>query len=877
MIKLENLTKVYTSKYGSECKALDNVSFSIQDKGMVFICGKSGSGKSTMINLLAGLDEITSGDILVDGNRLSEFNIHQFDEYRNSVIGFIFQDFCLMDTFTVSENIMLSLDLQGIDNESLVEEMLKKVGLEGLGARYPKELSGGQKQRVAIARALVKNPKYILADEPTGNLDSETSIQILDLLKELSKEKLVLIISHSNDNALEYGDRIIELADGKVIKDVSKNYDDKELVIGDIIYMPVNKKLTIEELDLVNDKISTGKYKVSQEDKTFIDTVQPDYGEVKEMGESGKLSIKNIRSIAKKFSINNRINLIITTIMVSLLVVLMVTTQVFTGFNGKHLLEQALDPTDEFVLNKGYIGNKVINTVSKDLLVNISEEEINSFYEQGYSGNIYKLYSFNVPPKHNSVNNHTLVYGSHIDYYDKLNFYIEVGKGVLECDQEYLCQLYDTDELKVLAGTLEDTGKSELVITDYFAECLMLYRGYEDYQEILNTEKIIMSLSSFNVKAIIDTDYEQRYGDIEEMFYNISHASSLKERNDLITSLQESQLYLDFYNDLINKYSICYYIDGDFRQRLREDNTNSSGCWYALVNFKTSDGVVNSTGGTFGRLKDDSLNDGEIKVAKGFISRLYGVDESLVTEDLVKGLEITVNEYYRYDTNYENICYSKTYKVVGLFSSSEPLVRLSSNDFYEAYDVQVFPYAVYFDNVESISSIYNPIEHQLFYSNDKYIDGIYSIMNIVAIFNDFFKIITIGIGFVCVFLLISFGRRNIKRRMYEIGVIRALGGKNKELYIVFLYQILYLLFFVSIISSITLIFLDDVINNILIENIMLFLNNKYIENLNVISFNPILIIVNLVSLTILTILSSLSLLTVLRKIKPINIIRKKED
>ena len=137
--------------------------------------------------------------------------------------------------------------------------------------------------------------------------------------------------------------------------------------------------------------------------------------------------------------------------------------------------------------------------------------------------------------------------------------------------------------------------------------------------------------------------------------------------------------------------------------------------------------------------------------------------------------------------------------------------------------------------------------------------------------------ITIAIAFVCVFLLVSFGRRNIKRRLFEIGVIRALGGKNEDLYVVFLHQILYLLIFVSIISSITLVFLDDVINNILVENIMLFLNNSYIKDISIVSFNPILIVVNLLSLSVLTIMGSLSLLLMLRQIKPINIIRKKED
>ena len=169
MISCKNITKIYTSKSKTSTVAIDDISFSLPDKGMIFVCGKSGSGKSTLINLLAGLDDVTSGDIFINGNNVTKLKDDEYDDYRNNYVGFIFQDFCLLDTFTVRDNIAISLNLTGIEDYELVDKALCDVGLDEYGKRYPKELSGGQKQRVAIARALVKNPKFILADEPTGN------------------------------------------------------------------------------------------------------------------------------------------------------------------------------------------------------------------------------------------------------------------------------------------------------------------------------------------------------------------------------------------------------------------------------------------------------------------------------------------------------------------------------------------------------------------------------------------------------------------------------------------------------------------------------------------------------------------------------------
>ena len=223
MLETIGLTKVYKPKKGKPVTALSDVSIRFPDRGMVFLLGKSGSGKSTLLNLLGGLDKYNEGDIVLDGVSTKKFSQSDFDSYRNACMGFIFQEYNVLNDFTVGVNIALAIELQGRRAEDEeIDRILQEVDLSGYGRRRPNELSGGQLQRVAIARALVKNPKIILADEPTGALDSATGRQIFELLKKLSGDKLVIIVSHDREYSEQYADRIIELADGKIISDVTK-------------------------------------------------------------------------------------------------------------------------------------------------------------------------------------------------------------------------------------------------------------------------------------------------------------------------------------------------------------------------------------------------------------------------------------------------------------------------------------------------------------------------------------------------------------------------------------------------------------------------------------------------------------------------------
>ena len=228
-MKVKNVSKSYPIKKGEKVQALRGVSFDLPDTGMVVILGKSGCGKSTLLNILGGLDRFDSGDVECFGKSLKSLSRKELDDYRNSCVGFVFQEYNLIPELDVFDNIALPLQLQGqTDNDEKVKSALEQVGMSGFERRKVEELSGGQKQRVAIARALVKDAKIILADEPTGALDSHSGENVLKILKWISREKLVVLVTHDREFAEEYGDRIIELADGLVIRDTAEAYQSTE-------------------------------------------------------------------------------------------------------------------------------------------------------------------------------------------------------------------------------------------------------------------------------------------------------------------------------------------------------------------------------------------------------------------------------------------------------------------------------------------------------------------------------------------------------------------------------------------------------------------------------------------------------------------------
>lgn len=230
MLQLKEIVK----DYGSDetiVHALKGVTLSFRNSEFVAILGPSGCGKTTMLNIIGGLDRYTSGDVLINGKSTTIFKNNDWDAYRNNYVGFIFQNYNLINHQTILENVELAMTLSGItakERKARATEALAKVGLDGQLHKKPNQLSGGQMQRVAIARALVNNPEIILADEPTGALDSKNSVQIMDILKEIAKERLVIMVTHNDDLATEYSNRIIKMLDGEVLEDTNPYEPTKE-------------------------------------------------------------------------------------------------------------------------------------------------------------------------------------------------------------------------------------------------------------------------------------------------------------------------------------------------------------------------------------------------------------------------------------------------------------------------------------------------------------------------------------------------------------------------------------------------------------------------------------------------------------------------
>ena len=259
MLSVRNLVKIYKPKKAEPVRALNNVSLEFGDTGLVFLLGKSGSGKSTLLNAIGGLDKFDEGEIIIKGKSSKDFSQSDFDSYRNTFIGFIFQEYNILEEFSVAKNLELAIELQGKKpNKEEVLKLLEQVEMTQYAKRKPNELSGGQKQRVAIARALIKNPQIIMADEPTGALDSNTGKQVMETLKKLSKEKLVIIVSHDREFAETYGDRIIELKDGNIISDVTKKeIESKEtssgikIIDSNIVYIKKGQKISDSEMQVI--------------------------------------------------------------------------------------------------------------------------------------------------------------------------------------------------------------------------------------------------------------------------------------------------------------------------------------------------------------------------------------------------------------------------------------------------------------------------------------------------------------------------------------------------------------------------------------------------------------------------------------------------
>ncbi|MCI2068438.1 MAG: ATP-binding cassette domain-containing protein [Bacilli bacterium] len=269
MLKLENIIKDYPIDKDLKVHALQGINADFPDSGFVAILGPSGCGKTTLLNIIGGLDRYTSGILEVDGKSTSNFTDHDWDNYRNKKIGMVFQTYNLIGHMSVLDNVSLALTLSGVEHsakKAIAADALKSVGLENELDKHPNQLSGGQMQRVAIARAIVNNPSIILADEPTGALDSKTSVQIMEILAKIALSRLVIMVTHNRQLAFEYATRVIEMSDGKITADKTNIPQHKEAPVQK---EPAEKKDNAEnDYTLIDENFSKNVAKELKEAKT---------------------------------------------------------------------------------------------------------------------------------------------------------------------------------------------------------------------------------------------------------------------------------------------------------------------------------------------------------------------------------------------------------------------------------------------------------------------------------------------------------------------------------------------------------------------------------------------------------------------------------
>ncbi|ACD51433.1 ABC transporter ATP-binding protein [Clostridium botulinum] len=244
LLEVKNLKKIYTTRFGgNKVEALSDISFSVEENEYVAIMGESGSGKTTLLNILASLDKPTNGEVLLEGNNIVNIKEKEISAFRRNHLGFVFQDFNLLDTFSLKDNIFLPLVLSGKDYKEMndrLKPIVSKLGIKDILEKYPYEVSGGQKQRAAVARALITHPKLVLADEPTGALDSKSSTELLNLFSDInSAGQTIVMVTHST-KAASHASRVLFIKDGKLFHQIYRG-----AMNNDDMYQKISDSLTV--------------------------------------------------------------------------------------------------------------------------------------------------------------------------------------------------------------------------------------------------------------------------------------------------------------------------------------------------------------------------------------------------------------------------------------------------------------------------------------------------------------------------------------------------------------------------------------------------------------------------------------------------------
>ena len=756
MLQLQHISKVYHTA-NQEFHALKDISIRFRENEFVSILGQSGSGKTTLLNIIGGLDQYTSGDLLIQGKSTKQFKDRDWDSYRNHTIGFVFQSYNLIGHQTALSNVEIAMTLSGVskaERKKRAIEALERVGLKDHLYKKPSQMSGGQMQRIAIARALVNNPKVVLADEPTGALDSETSVQIMELLKDIAKERLVIMVTHNPELAKTYSTRIVQVLDGNILSDSNPYEPTEEKTQGDIQFTKT-KMSFMTALALSFNNLLTKK------GRTFLTAFAGSIG---------------IIGIALILALSNGVSDYVKKVQEDTLVSLPLT---ISEQNQSNLLATSPDLSDKPYKDNNELG---VNTVLTKLLKKqIGKNDLASFkkYLEENASQVEALtkdvrYQYNLQPyiyESDTSNGPKSILPSTLA--DEVETSNQTMKGYLH-NIDYWSELSsDTNMLEsqydVLEGRLP-TDKSEIVLiadeNNEISDLLLYSLRIKDPSE-LNDAKKLDELGSQTYQ------YSDFIGKTFKAVVNTNRF--VKENNQWINKIDDkSYMKTQIENGLELK------IVGVLRQKegtRSSVNSPSGGVAYtsALIDY-TSEQIQNSD-----IVKEQEAN----PTINVFTGKEFAKDPKpfnsadLTEEEKIQLAKMTPEQQAQYVQQYnDNLAatYEENLAKLGVIDKSKPAaIEFYTSSFQQKQELKDFINA------------YNTAKKDAG-DDDKvlaYSDDIQTIMSSITTMVG--VITTVLVGFVAISLIVSsimiaiITYISVLERTKEIGILRAMGASKKDI------------------------------------------------------------------------------------------------
>ena len=756
MLQLQHISKVYHTG-DQEFHALKDISIRFRENEFVSILGQSGSGKTTLLNIIGGLDQYTSGDLLIQGKSTKQFKDRDWDSYRNHTIGFIFQSYNLIGHQTALSNVEIAMTLSGVskaERKKRAIEVLECVGLKDHLYKKPSQMSGGQMQRIAIARALVNDPKVVLADEPTGALDSETSVQIMDLLKDIAKERLVIMVTHNPELAQKYSTRIVQVLDGNILSDSNPCEPTEETKQVDI-------QFTKTKMSFITALVLSFNNLLTKKGRTLLTAFAGSIG---------------IIGIALILALSNGVSDYVKKVQEDTLVSLPLT---ISEQNQSNLLATSPDLSEKPYKDNHELG---INTVLTNLLKKqIGKNDLASFktYLEEHASKVESLtkdirYRYNLQPfiyASDTSNGPKSILPSTLadevetanqtmkGYLQNLNYWSE-----LSSDSSMLESKYD-----VLEGRFPQ-DKSELVLivdeNNQISDLLLYSLRIKDPSELNDTKKLD-ELSSQTYQ------YSDFIGKTFKAVVNTNRF--VKENNLWVNKIADaSYMKTQIENGLELK------IVGVLRQKDGTSsgvNAPSGGIAYtsALIDY-TSEHIQNSD-----IVKEQEANQNlNVFTGKDFAKDPKPFSsENLTEEEKIQLAKMTPEEQAQYVQQYNDnsaSTYEENLAKMGVINKSKPAaIELYTSSFQQKQDLKEFINA------------YNTAKKEAG-EDDKvlaYSDDIQSIMSSITTLVG--VVTTVLVGFVAISLIVSsimisiITYISVLERTKEIGILRAMGASKKDI------------------------------------------------------------------------------------------------